>query len=117
GIVARDDRIRGIVLNAEVLSVFHGIDNCDEAIHFLGELGMLPKAVLVMVLHAQDNVQFSRERQEFVNGLNHPVSSLLPGHFGIALAAQDTAHSARAAEATSNGDHLSFAFDLPLALV
>ena len=55
-VVTRDDRVRRVVLHAEVISVGDHLEQLEEDIHLLGEFGILPEAVLVVVFQPENDV-------------------------------------------------------------
>ena len=55
-VVAGDDRVRRVVLHAEMVAVGDRGEQLEEDVLLLGELGILPEAVLVVVLEPEDDV-------------------------------------------------------------
>ena len=60
-VVAGDDRIRRVVLHAEVIAVGDHLEQLEEDIHLLGEFGIFPEAVLVVVFEPEHDVVLSRD--------------------------------------------------------
>ena len=85
-IVARHDRVRRIVLDSEMFAIHDGVHYSDETIHLLGEFRVLPETVLVVILHSQHDIVFSRDRQQFAESprapIPFPVPNSLPDNAG-----------------------------------
>ncbi len=73
-------------------------DQLEEHVHLLGELGILPEAVLVVVFETQDDVVLTGGRQDLVDALDDPVEPLAAADLGIALAGEHAADRPRPAE-------------------
>ena len=115
GIVAGDNRVGRVVLHAEVLAFGYRVQQFEEDIHLLREFGIAPKAVFIMILQAEDDAVFARDRQHLLNALDHPFQTLLAGDIRVALPAEHAADGARAAEQPGDADHLGFMLDCALA--
>ena len=116
-IVAGDDGVGGVVLHAEMVAVGDRREQLEEHVLLLGELGILPEAVLVVVLQAEDDVVLAGDRQHAVDALDDPFQALSAVDLGIALAGEDAADGPRAAQPAGDADHLGLAVDGPLAAV
>jgi hypothetical protein len=111
GIVAGDEGVGGIVLDAEVGGFRDEVEEFEEDVLLLGEFGIAPEAVFVVVFEAEDDVVFAGEGEEGLDAFDDPGEALFAADFGIALAAEDAADGAGAAEATRDEDHGGFPVD------
>ena len=99
-VVAGDDGVGRVVLHAEVRAVGMASSELEEDVLLLRELGVLPEAVLVVVLQAEHDVVLARDGQDLLDALDDPVEPLLAGSTsGIALAGEHAADRAGTAQA------------------
>src|SRR6202451_2297416 len=117
GIIARDNRIRWILLHAEVIAVRDCVDNLDEAVHLLRKFRIFPKPVLIVILHAEHNAVLPRDGKHLLNCFEHPVSALLPSDLRIALAAEDATDGSGTAQTACDANHLCLAIDFAFSLL
>jgi len=103
-VVARDDRVRGVILHPEMIAVRDRREQFEEHVLLLGELGIRPEAVLVMVLEAEHDVVLPRHREHAIDALDDPFQPLATVDLGIALAGEDSADGARPAQPPGDGD-------------
>ena len=89
-IVAADDRVGRVVLDAEV-RVIDLLDDLEEHVLGLRELRVRPVAVLVVVLHAQHDVAFGRVLERRADALDGPLHALGARHARQSLAAERAA--------------------------
>ena len=108
-VVAGHDGVGWIVLHPEIFAVGNGVDDLQENVLLLGEFGVFPEAVLVVVLHAEHHVVFPRDRQQLRDRLDHPGDALFAADLRVALAAEDAAHRLRPAQPPTDADHLGLA--------
>ena len=101
----------GSYCTPKCVAVGNGVEQLQEDVLLLGELGVLPEAVLVVVLQPQDDVVLAGDRQHRVDALDDPLQPLLAAHLGIALAGEHPADGPRPAQPPGDADHLGLAID------
>ena len=89
-IFAGQDRVARIVVDAEVRRI-DAIDQVAEDVHLLGELGILPVVVLVVVLQDQRDAALRRVRQTGGDALGGVPQAVLARHLRPPLAAEHAA--------------------------
>jgi len=110
-VVSGHDGVRGIVLHSEILAFRDGIENGEKNLLLLGELGVSPEAVLVVILQAEHDPVFARHRQQGGDGFRHPLDALLPADFRISLAGKHPAHGPRPTKYPRHANHFSLVLD------
>ena len=89
-IVAADNRVRRVVLDAEI-RVLDLLDDLEEHVLGLRELRVRPVAVLVVVLHAEHHIALGGVLERRANALDGPLHAFRTRHARQALAAERAA--------------------------
>ena len=84
-VIIGDQRIGRIILHAKALTLIDSADDLQEDLLFQSELGVLPLAVLVMILHAQNHAMGTRNGEEASDRVDHPFDALLTANPRVAL--------------------------------
>jgi len=114
GIVAADDGVGGIVLDAEEWRL-DLIDDLHEDVFGLGELRVPPPAVLVVILHAEGDAASFGVFERAPDPLDRPRDAFGSRHAGQTLAAQRAAVAR--SETHGQVDRRLLPFDLPRPFV
>ena len=110
-VVTGDGGIARIVVDAEV-GIPDGIDERTKQIHLLGELGILPEVVLVVILDDQRDPQLARQRQAGADRLGGEGHALLRAQLRPPLSGERPAPAG--AERVGHPDPGFLFFDLAL---
>ena len=113
-IVPCEEGIAWIVIDSK-MGMLNSLDQLAEDVHLLGELGILPEIVLVVIFDNQCDIQLFRPRQAGSNALRCESDARLARQFRAPLAAEDAAVAG--AEFCSHFDPAELAGDLQLAKV
>ena len=89
GVVAGDNGVGRVILDAEVFALRDGVEQGQEDIHLLGEFDVFPVAVFVVVFQPEDDVVLAGHGDQLVDGVNDPFQTFFDGHIGIALPGED----------------------------
>ena len=116
-VVARDDGIRRVVLHAEMISIGDHLQQLEEDVHLLGEFGIFPEAVLVVVFQPEHDVVLTGDGKRLIDAFGDPFQPLPSIDFGIALAGENPADRARATQPPRHGDQCRLAIDGALPAV
>ena len=116
-VVTGDDRVRWVILHAEVVAIGDHLQQLEEDIHLLGKFGILPEAVLVVVFEPQHDVVLTGDGQRLIDALGDPFQPLLSIDFGITLAGKNPADLRGASQPLRHGDQCRLAIDGPLSRV
>ena len=114
-VVTGDDGIRRVILDTEVSAIGDQLEQLEEDVHLLGEFGILPEAVFVVVFETQDDVVLASDGQRLIDAIGDPFQTLSSFDFGVALAGENPAHGARASQPLCHGDQLRLPIDGTLA--
>ena len=84
GILAGEERVAGIVLHPEERGV-DLIDNLEEDLAALGEFGIAPETVFVVIFHAKSDAARGGIFQAGADSLDSPPDTILQRRFRMAL--------------------------------
>src|SRR6267378_3904395 len=90
GIFAGQKCVRGVVVDAEVGGV-NSRDEVAEDVHLLGEFGVVPVVVFVVVLDDQLDAALGGVGDAGLDGFGGVADAVFAGDFGAALAGEDAA--------------------------